>query len=699
MKTDSIPALIGITAVLIVLGFAPGVVEAGANQWHSLGPDGGFVSTLVVNPVNPLELYASYGSVYRTTDGGISWHRRSRGLDVVGQVVIDPQRPDHLVAVGSYGTDRGIFLTDNGGVDWRAVDLGSAEPSGRMYASSDDFVLFIARVEAGAMLTSLDRGETWSETELPPGARLRAVHPGDPSRFLVRIEDDLAITSDGGGSWLACGERPPISLRSVYFDPHNQDTIFVTLNGGGLMVSEDSCRSWSVRSELGNNSGIITLDPIRPDTVYSSTYEQLFRSTDGGFTWAEFGPANTRVWVGAMAFPEGQQEMMYLVATGDDEKRGVMFSGDGGASWQLRMGGFCTQTAWNLLIHPEDPDHLIAGIREPSRYWGNGLYRSENNGVSWTFIDGTEGFGPAVAMGLSVPDILYTTSSERAIMRSIDFGVSWTEMGQAPNNIWIGTIEVDPLEPATLYATDMEYENAFRSDDGGRSWTELEVVLGSDQQYIDSVRPDPHDANVIYAGLWEGGVARSSDRGQSWQDGRQGLETTGVCAIFGCGRYWTILDVAIDPSDPSRVFGLSSIGPFRSTDAGETWQLVREGLKVCCQLDHSWSEEGCPGYQGKGPSKLSYSPPTCLGSPNSIAFDPTDSNVVYLTADGATYRSRDGGETWLRIDNRVGGAVAFDIHVVQEGVLLGASWGSGVVRFDVEEIPAPRNGGGRSGQP
>ncbi len=702
MKTDSIPALIGVTSVLIVLGFAPGVVEAGANQWHSLGPDGGEVSTLVVNPFNPLELYAgSLLDVFRTTDGGLTWHRRSRGLEgLILQILIDPQQPHRLVARTQQGWARKLFVTDNSGVEWRPVDLGSAEPSGRLYASSEDFVLFIARVEAGAMLTSLDRGETWSETDLPSGARLRAVHPGNPSRFLVRNEDDLAITANGGTSWRICGETSSTNLRDADFGPHDENTIFITTYSDGLMVSEDGCKSWNVRSGPENSSLFsVSFDPIRKDTVYSSTFEQLFRSTNGGLTWVEFGPENTRVNVWAMAFTERHQGMMYLAALGDDEKRGVMFSGDSGASWQLRMGEFRTQRVWNLLIHPDDPDHLIAGIHQRATYQGDGLYRSVDHGLSWTFIAGTEKFGPAVARDPSAPEILYTTSSERAIMRSADGGVSWTEIGPGPNE-YLVVIEVDPFRSSTLFATDMIYGDAFRSDDGGRSWMPLEVVLGSDQQYTSSIRLDWYTANVVYAGLWGGGVVRSSDRGHSWQGGRQGLETNGVCDFFYCGEYWTIWDIAIDPFDPSRVFGLSSIGPFRSTDAGETWQLVREGLKVCCQLDGSWSEEGCPGYQGKGPSKLSYSfPPICLGSPDSIAFDPTDSNVVYLTADGATYRSEDGGMTWQRIDNGVGGAFAYDIHVVQDGVLLGGSWTTGVVRFDVEEIPAPRNGGGRSGQP
>src|SRR5947199_10587995 len=78
-------------AMLAGLGTRP--VWAGDNVWTSLGPDGGSISALVIDPQNTRTVYAATGSgVFKTTDGGASWSQASarQAGPVVATVVLAP---------------------------------------------------------------------------------------------------------------------------------------------------------------------------------------------------------------------------------------------------------------------------------------------------------------------------------------------------------------------------------------------------------------------------------------------------------------------------------------------------------------------------------------------------------------------------------------------------------------------------------
>jgi photosystem II stability/assembly factor-like uncharacterized protein len=73
-------------------------VHAGNNVWTSLGPGGGSVSALAIDPATPTTLYAATrGGVFKSTTGGSSWSAVNTGLTntSVGPLAIDPATPHH----------------------------------------------------------------------------------------------------------------------------------------------------------------------------------------------------------------------------------------------------------------------------------------------------------------------------------------------------------------------------------------------------------------------------------------------------------------------------------------------------------------------------------------------------------------------------------------------------------------------------
>jgi hypothetical protein len=108
MKTLRIVILVGLLGLFSPL--QAGAVPAGVNVWTGIGPGGGDVLSLAIDPLTPSTLYAgTYGGVYQSTDGGGSWRAYNTGLSVrwVTSLAFDPSTPANLYA-GTYGG--GVFV-------------------------------------------------------------------------------------------------------------------------------------------------------------------------------------------------------------------------------------------------------------------------------------------------------------------------------------------------------------------------------------------------------------------------------------------------------------------------------------------------------------------------------------------------------------------------------------------------------------
>ena len=120
-------------ALLLVL-FSTGFANAGDRVWTSLGPEGGQICTLAIDPMVPQTLYAGtgQGGVFKSTNGGRTWNSINTGLPKyinpglpnyyeVSSLAIDPTTSQTIYA--STG-GAGIFKSINGGSDWSPINMG-----------------------------------------------------------------------------------------------------------------------------------------------------------------------------------------------------------------------------------------------------------------------------------------------------------------------------------------------------------------------------------------------------------------------------------------------------------------------------------------------------------------------------------------------------------------------------------------------
>ena len=123
--------------------------------------------------------------------------------------------------------------------------------------------------------------------------------------------------------------------------------------------------------------------------------------------------------------------------------------------------------------------------------------------------------------------------------------------------------------------------------DGGNSWERANQGLSSSTN-ARSVAIDPHNPQIVFAGLSPGGIFRSENGGASWQNSSAGLNPEA-----------NITSIVIDPAHPEVMYLADSFsGVFKSVNNGKTWQLFSEGLLMKSVFELAISENGAHLYAG-----------------------------------------------------------------------------------------------------
>ncbi|MCI0435819.1 MAG: hypothetical protein L0271_19580 [Gemmatimonadetes bacterium] len=310
---------------------------------------------------------------------------------------------------------------------------------------------------------------------------------------------------------------PRLVGREVYWaarDPRDGAVWAATRHnvwGAHLHRSFDLGETWDVCEAIPHHHDARGVDavwciapgpPAEPDTLYAGIEPAgLFRSTDGGATWAPVAGLNehpaTSTWQpagGALALhsihidARDPLQLWCAVSAG-----GVYRSDDGGTTWLPKNSGVradfqpgpspaAGQCVHKLILHPARADRL---------YQQNhcGTWRSDDAGDSWTEI--TPGlptdFGYVLATDPRDADVLFVIPEESSHMRTTvggrlrvyrtrDAGASWTalEKGLPQQNAWVSLLREgmtnDSLDPVGVYFGTSS-GHLFASRDAGEHWT------------------------------------------------------------------------------------------------------------------------------------------------------------------------------------------------------------------------------------
>jgi photosystem II stability/assembly factor-like uncharacterized protein len=220
-----------------------------------------------------------------------------------------------------------------------------------------------------------------------------------------------------------------------------------------------------------------------------------------------------------------------------------------------------------------------------------------------------------------------------------------------------------PADPNRLYASQSSGwfgQLMQRSDDGGKTWQPVgnafayDGVPGTHQWYDGTPRPwefkrvwhlEPSltDPDVVYAGVEDAALFRSTDAGATWHE-LSGLRThtTGTSWSPGAGGM-CLHTILLHPDDPQRiVVAISAAGAFRSDDGGATWRPINRGL-VSAQIPDPTAEVG-----------------HCV---HRIAMHPSRPDVFFMQKHWDVMRSDDAGDSWREVSGNLPTDFGFPIDV------------------------------------
>jgi photosystem II stability/assembly factor-like uncharacterized protein len=698
--------------LLIAMAF-PGY--AGNNAWTSIGPQGGEVQALSIDPHNPLTLYAatSYGGEFKSLDGGVSWVR-SGGPNA--PLVFDPEDSDTIYAIDSA---KGISKSTDGGTSWNPANSGLPSFLQVITLAIDPLrpsTLYTGTSEG--IFKSTDGGANWSSASSglplvpfsgqfdpsapsrPPSVYSLVIDPQNPSTLYAVADGDAVLSgtgltvyavgglvksTDGGGSWNTVDLVLPQShtIHAILaIDPQNPSTLYVGTNYG-MFKSTDRGGGWSpVNSGLPPfATGLppfpsgspyfqaVVIDQQQPDTLYatinSSFGTRVFKTTNGGASWSDVStglPDGT--FVSSLQIDPQIPATLYA-----GTKTGVFKSTDRGTSWVPANSGLTATVILDVAIDPRKLSTLYART-------SNGLVKTTDGGTNWSQANSNLGLcGSALAVDPQNTGTVFAPGyapagggvSSCGVFKTTDGGTSWSAswiIAQDDYSNWISALAIDPQDSKVVYATTQDsgcrLGTLHKSVDGGMSWSHsLFKDMGVSAGCVLELVVDPQNSGNLYAAFYYGGVFKSTDAGATWKAANSGLSP-------GDGSVYQAVALAIDPGSPSTVYTVSSSGVFKSSDGGMSWTPSSSGLP-------DWSSE---------------LEDDCICLRPRLAVDPQDSARVYLgitigRAD-RVFQSSDGGTSWIDTGLVVSASSWFGGLVISSqgpSTVYAGSFGEGVFAF------------------
>lgn len=570
-------------------GAVPPSGEAAAStglRWRSVGPNRGGRSIAVAGSTQrPLEYYfgATGGGLWKTMDGGATWRSAGDGqfrTSSVGALAVAPSNPD-VVYVG----------------------FGEVQLRGNI-------------IQGDGVYRSTDGGKTFTHVGLDASrtvSRLR-VHPTNPDVAWAAVLGDpytatpdrgVYVTRDGGRSWTKTLFRDDrTGAADLVVDPGNADVLFATL--------------WEVNrtphslSSGGPGSG-------------------LFKSTDGGATWAEL----TR----APGLPEGVLGKIGVSISGADSQRvyaiiearegGLFRSDDAGASWtrvsddrNLRQRAFYYT---RVYADPRAKDTVyVLNVQ---------FHKSTDGGRTFRTIRTPHSDNHDLWIAPDDPGRMVQGNDGGANV-SVNGGQTWT--GQQYPTAQMYNVFTTSDTPYMVCGAQQDNSTACVSSAG--SPNEFYAVGGCESGYIAQSNAD---ADVFFAGCYGGSLTRHNRRTKVtravhvWPDNPMGHSASEITERF----QWTF-PIVVSPHEPGVVYA-GSQHVWRSRDEGQSWDRISPDL-----TRHDPATLGSSG----GPITLDQTGVETYATVFTIAPSRLDRTLIWAGSDdGLVHITRDGGGTWQNV--------------------------------------------------
>jgi photosystem II stability/assembly factor-like uncharacterized protein len=570
----------------------------------------------------------------------------------------------------------GLVPDDLKALEWREV--GTAMPSGRMARlavhPTDQRIIYAASASGGLWKT-VNAGASWTpifESQGSVSMGAVTLDPKDPNTVWLGTGEQNNVRSslygdgvyrskDGGTTWEHMGLKESRHVGRILVHPNDSNTVYVAALGSlwgpgeerGLYRTRDGGKTWTRLLRPSKFTGVVevAMHPGNPNIIYAATFQRerrqwsmigggeeggLWRSTDGGDTWARVGNGFPTTAVGrvGVTFCPGKPDMLYATAVGPDG--GTFRSTDGGNSWERRNKEI--QSHWyygEVFCDPMNPERIYVPTTP--------LSRSDDGGKTFTNVLKGQVHADNHTMWINPKDSNHLIlGNDGGMYTSRDGGQRWTWQANLPL-MQLYTVAADMQEPFYHVYGGTQDNGSWggpigtRFEDGIANEDFL-FLSGGDGFYAVA---DPTDSDIIYSQSQYGGLVRTNRKSmaqkriQPWQPQK---------GEFPPYRWNWSAPFVISPHDPKTLyFGANVV--FRSRDRGDTWE------RISPDLTRQLSRDALP-LQGKiQPANAIdlHSSTALYGNTHSLSVSTMRPGLLAAgTDDGLIQVSRDDGRTWAK---------------------------------------------------
>ena len=614
------------------------------------GPGGGKTLTIAIDPINtnilytgtyPLtnnEFYPYDGGVYKSYDAGLTWQEKNKGIDnkEIWAMRIDPNN-NNIIYAGS--NDGDIYKSTDAAESWVKVKdkVDNFETIFSIEVDSENSNLVLAGSRYGRIYRSEDGGNSWetiyTEGSIEKGGVISSIHISPHYSNIIfatsgfmdvwdsNSDYGLFKSIDNGKTWtpITNGLEGNVNFGDTAFDPENENVVYA-VNGligkeqGNIFKSDNLGESWSIINipggypEFGGFTSI-EIHYEQSNMMYvSGDGMTLLKSIDSGETWeymtsGVMSSDNGGSFITGISLDPDNPNKIYVASYASGNFRSV----NGGETWE-EINNHLTFSYTKALA----PDYSIrggGGVYASS--FTNGIHRTSGS-LDWQRILnnnlGINGFArlattPAdINLIYGVGDLILTAgkTSTEEFRVSYDKGKNWQIITLPLLTTKFLTIVKDPTRVPVMR--------------GGKNVFSMGAeVIATTEAHVFSAAIDSTNANTAYAATIDGGVYRTDDKGQTWNQKNNGL-----------GGQTDIRTVAIDPLNSNKVYaGAVGDNPkvYYSNNKGELWQILNDDLTFTTISGHS-----------------------------QLQIHPDNKNKVYAgTWGGGTFMSTDAGKNWDRL--------------------------------------------------
>lgn len=512
--------------------YSIGVLKStdGGDTWQATGLDWAVtkfarISKMVMHPTDANTLLvATYGGIYKTTNGGVSWNLVGgfASNDDVRDIEFHPTNPNIV-----YATTTSVYKsTDGGNTFTQATGVGSADDRVKIAVTPSNPNIVYAWTGT-YMYRSTDSGSTYVARGATPNTTHQlwydmgiAVSDTDPNEIHVGAVDAFR-SFDGGQTWeKSASWLFPNALGYVHADIHVMKYI-----GGVLYVCSDGLvtksfdkgttfidfteginnrQFYGIAVSRQNVNKVVGGSQDNGTTVYTGGRWHEWRGADGGNCAVDF--TNENVVYGCMQ----QAEAWYKSVNGG-------LGGGNVATAYPSEGGTNYFGAWVTPYEMDhsDPNTLYVGLR-----YGK-IFKTTDGMQSWTKI-GDFGGGMfdnmfyEIAVAPSNSNYIYAASKEK-IWRTKNGGASWQLITSGLPTTWITDIEIHPDNPEKVAICYSGYQNAnrvFTSGNAGDNWTNISGSLP--QIPANALAYEKGSTDALYIGM-EVGIYYRDNTKSDWE--------------------------------------------------------------------------------------------------------------------------------------------------------------------------------------